>query len=154
MLAELKLFHLLFSLAEIQRFILIWLSQSFRSPTSLELFFFFLALVFSAVLTTTHPRTCRHTRRNFSNQIVVCQPTYFETWAVEDMDPLKYSSNHTIQWFLFGELKRYFLRCLNWGFLWLIMESILPDIYHLSKTSEKSAFFSDENIKEDYHLSS
>ena len=34
------------------------------------------------------------------------------------------------------------------------MESILPDIYHLSKANEKSAFSSDENIKEDYHLSS
>lgn len=109
MLAELELFHLLFSVAEIQRCILIWLSQSFRSPTCLELFFFFLASGFSAVLTMTHPPTCRHTRRNFSNQTVVCQPTHFETWAVEDMDPLKYSSNHTIQWFLFGELKRYFL---------------------------------------------
>lgn len=67
------------------------------------------------------------------------------------MDPLKYSSNHAIQWFLFGELKIYFLFFKVFDLRFSVAYNGKYPIYHLSITNEKSAFSSDENIKEDYH---
>ena len=96
MLAEFKIFHLLFSLAEIQMFILIWLSQSFRFPTYLELFFFFLASVSSAILTMRPVPTHSDIQEEISQTKLLYDSQHGLKQVVEDMDPLKYSSNYTI----------------------------------------------------------